>query len=185
MVSGGDGACRHRPFLVGGATWGLGLLLGVEIAPIWYFVFGALISPTDPVSVLGVLKTEDVPLSLQSAVAGESLFNDGVGVVIFTILVAITGNIDIEAAWLRIAPGQELHLLRVPDFEPSGFEREFGRHFAVEYPADGFAGLKERLAKRGAELIDPIRETPFERFFFRDPNGYIFEVVDADHAPEI
>jgi len=43
----------------------------------------------------------------------------------------------------------------------------------------------ERLAKRGAELIDPIRETPFERFFFRDPNGYIFEVVDADHAPEI
>ena len=65
------------------------------------------------------------------------------------------GNIDIEAAWLRIAPGQELHLLRVPDFEPSGFEREFGRHFAVEYPADGFAGLKERLAKHGAELIDP------------------------------
>mgnify|MGYP003725802265 FL=1 len=95
------------------------------------------------------------------------------------------GNIDVEAAWLRIAPGQELHLLRVPDFEPSGFEQEFGRHFAVEYPADGFAGLKERLAKRGAELIDPIRETPFERFFFRDPNGYIFEVVDADHAPEI
>jgi len=95
------------------------------------------------------------------------------------------GNIDVEAAWLRIVPGQELHLLRVPDFEPSGFEREFGRHFAVEYPADGFAGLKERLAKHGAELIDPIRETPFERFFFRDPNGYIFEVVDADHAPEI
>jgi catechol 2,3-dioxygenase-like lactoylglutathione lyase family enzyme len=95
------------------------------------------------------------------------------------------GNIDVEAAWLRIAPGQELHLLRVPDFEPSGFERGFGRHFAVEYPADGFAGLKERLAKHGAELIDPIRETPFERFFFRDPNGYIFEVVDADHAPEI
>jgi hypothetical protein len=41
------------------------------------------------------------------------------------------------------------------------------------------------LATRGAELVDPIRETPFERFFFRDPNGYIFEVVDADHAPEI
>ena len=87
------------------------------------------------------------------------------------------GNIDVEAAWLRIAPGQELHLLRVPDFEPSGFEREFGRHFAVEYPADGFAGLKERLAKRGAELIDPIRETPFERFFFRDPNGYVIELT--------
>jgi len=79
---------------------------------------------------------------------------------------------------------QELHLLLVEDFEVSRFEREFGRHVAVSHPRVGFRELKERLVAAGAELIDPIRETPFERFFFRSPEGYVFEVVDADRVPE-
>src|SRR5262245_6143121 len=90
------------------------------------------------------------------------------------------GNIDRNAAWLEMGPGQELHLLEVAGFEPSPYEREFGRHVAVAVPLAEFEGLKRRLVARGAELIDPQRETPFVRFFFRDPDGYVFEVVDAD-----
>ena len=86
-------------------------------------------------------------------------------------------NIALPAAWLEIAPGQELHLVQVADFEPSPFEREFGRHVAVTYPRDGFDGLKERLRARGAEVMEADGGGTIERFFFRDPNGYILEVV--------
>lgn len=94
------------------------------------------------------------------------------------------GNIDRPAAWLQIAPGQELHLIEVADFEPSPFEREFGRHIAIAFPLAEFARLKRRLQAQGGELIEPLRETPFQRFFFRDPNGYIFEVVAAERSSE-
>src|SRR5438552_2150373 len=47
-----------------------------------------------------------------------------------------------------------------------------------------FSSLKERLRRHGAELIVADRPTPFERFFFRDPNGYVFEVVAAERQPE-
>jgi catechol 2,3-dioxygenase-like lactoylglutathione lyase family enzyme len=84
-----------------------------------------------------------------------------------------------KAAWLAIAPGQELHLVEVPDFEPSAFEEEFGRHIALSHPAQDFEGLRERLTRSGAEIIAPQRETPFRRFFFRSPDGYVFEVIES------
>jgi catechol 2,3-dioxygenase-like lactoylglutathione lyase family enzyme len=93
-------------------------------------------------------------------------------------------NVPLPAAWLEIGPGQELHLVEVADFAPSPFEREYGRHIALSYPRAGFAELKERLRQHGAEVIAADRPTPFERFFFRDPNGYVFEVVAAERQAE-
>ena len=85
-------------FLVGiGMYYGV-QLVGFHIEFIYCLLFGALISPTDPIAVLGILKKAKVPKKLESKIVGESLFNDGVGVVVFLTIfnIARKGNGNVE-----------------------------------------------------------------------------------------
>jgi CPA1 family monovalent cation:H+ antiporter len=72
--------------LIAGLFYFVTGLFGVEIPIIFCFIFGALISPTDPIAVLGILKKANVPKKTEHTIVGESLFNDGIGVVVFIAL---------------------------------------------------------------------------------------------------
>ena len=78
--------------LVGYAMYGLTSLLGIDLPFSYCFVFGALISPTDPIAVLGVLRTANAPKSLEVKIAGEALFNDGMGIVLFFVTLGIASG---------------------------------------------------------------------------------------------
>jgi Na+:H+ antiporter len=85
-------------FLIGGATWYILGWIGISLPFIFCLLFGALISPTDPIAVMGILKTAGLSKSLETKIAGESLFNDGVGVVVFIVILELSSGIgDVSA----------------------------------------------------------------------------------------
>lgn len=88
--------------LVGISMYFILQVIGLHVEFIYCLLFGALISPTDPIAVLGILKKANAPKKLETKIVGESLFNDGVGVVVFLTIFSIAN-----------APGEAIELMDI------------------------------------------------------------------------
>lgn len=90
-------------FVIGGIFYYMAPLLGVNLPFLICLLFGALISPTDPIAVLGILKKARVSKSLETKIAGESLFNDGIAVVLFAVILQLTQTDNTEISFGSIS----------------------------------------------------------------------------------
>jgi CPA1 family monovalent cation:H+ antiporter len=96
-------------FVVGGLTWAIARPLGIVLTPTECLLFGALISPTDPMAVLSILRSVRAPKAVEVQMAGEALFNDGIGVVTFTVILGLAtaggapGHVEAASAAVMLA----------------------------------------------------------------------------------
>lgn len=94
--------------IVGSLAWLVLHALNIEIDYLYCLLFGALISPTDPIAVLGILKRARVPKSLETKISGESLFNDGMGVVVFLVILGLISEGGMSSSEIGLLLAEEI-----------------------------------------------------------------------------
>jgi len=127
-------------FAVGGLIFGATQLIGIELSFLHALLFGALISPTDPIAVMAILKKANIDKSLGMKIEGESLFNDGIGVVVFSGILILAGSGEHHGA------------------EEASIGLEIGKLFLEE--AVGGVLYGALLGFIGYQLIKSVKENP-------------------------
>ena len=89
-------------FIISGLLYYIAHWVGMDIPYVYCLLFGTLISPTDPIVVLGVLKQANVPKRIETKITGESLFNDGVAVVMFAVVLKLATDATFEPSFNAI-----------------------------------------------------------------------------------
>lgn len=90
-------------FIISGLLYFIAPLVGISIPYMFCLLFGTLISPTDPIVVLGILKQAKVPKRVETKIVGESLFNDGVAVVMFAVVLKMATDTNFEATFISVS----------------------------------------------------------------------------------
>jgi len=90
-------------FIIAGLFYTVAPMLSLEIPFIYCLLFGTLISPTDPIVVLGILKEAKVPKMIETKITGESLFNDGVAVVMFAVVLKMATDTSFDATFASVS----------------------------------------------------------------------------------
>ncbi|WLD23405.1 sodium:proton antiporter [Flavobacterium dauae] len=90
-------------FIIAGLFYTVAPMLGLQIPFIYCLLFGTLISPTDPIVVLGILKEAKVPKMIETKITGESLFNDGVAVVMFAVVLKMATDTSFDATFASVS----------------------------------------------------------------------------------
>jgi CPA1 family monovalent cation:H+ antiporter len=158
-------------FIVGGLTYVITGWLGIDVRFIYCLIFGSIIAPTDPIAVLGIVKSLGAPKPLETKIAGESLFNDGVGVVVFLALLGIAGLGGHGESHEEIKQPDEFH--RVVEPVPEVFDT--GPHVDDESPTVLVAKLFALEAGGGIALGLVLGLVAF--FLLRSIDHYATEIL--------
>jgi len=122
--------------VIGVLSWWTFALIGADVPFVVCLIFGSIISPTDPVAVMGLLKELKAPAGLEAQIAGESLFNDGVSVVVFFALVSVAGLSGLDTSHESVTHATDLLIF---------FVREVGGGVALGLGL-GYVGYRALLS---------------------------------------